>query len=86
MENELGIMPTANWGGSDNHTKLAAITAERDRILEKYNKLNGILNYLKLHIDYVMDGDENTVPEKFWLYAMSQFIERETAALESEDK
>jgi len=60
MENELGIMPTANWGGSDNHTKLAAITAERDRLRNKNKKLNGLLNYLKMHIDYVMDGDKNS--------------------------
>ena len=39
MENELGIMPTANWGGSDNHTKLAAMTAERDRLREALSNL-----------------------------------------------
>ena len=86
-EHALGIADALQKSeGVDLRADLAAMTTERDRILEKYSKLNGILNYLKLHIDYVMDGDENTVPEKFWLYAMSQFIERETAALESEDK
>ena len=83
---EFGVLSRPDGDLASLRSQLVAVTAERDRILEKYSKLNGILNYLKLHIDYVMDGDENTVPEKFWLYAMSQFIERETAALESEDK
>ena len=40
-------------------------------------RLKGLLGYIKQNIDFVMDGDKNATPEKFWLSALSQFIEKE---------
>ena len=66
--------------------KLASLRATNIRLEAENARILGIINYLKMHIEYVMGDNENAIPEKFWLNAMSQFIERETAALESEDK
>ena len=57
----------------------ARLEAENVRIL-------GIINYLKMHIEYVMGDNENAIPEKFWLNAMKMFIEKETSALSPSDE
>ena len=63
-----------------------SLRAEVTRLEAENVRILGIINYLKMHIEYVMGDNENAIPEKFWLNAMKMFIEKETSALSPSDE